>query len=65
MGKDFLQEPVEAYHSDNGMSASAMDPVTTPDVGRTPPPQGRVGAVPPPSNGRAGGCIATSQYSGG
>ncbi|SNV74575.1 DNA polymerase III subunit gamma/tau [Veillonella rodentium] len=54
MGKDFLQEPVEDCNSDNGMSASAMDPVTTPDVGRTPPPQGRVGAVPPPSNGRPG-----------
>lgn len=54
MGKDFLQESVEDYNSDNGMSASAMDPVNTPDVGRTPPPQGRVGAVPLPSNGRPG-----------
>lgn len=57
MGKEFLQEPVESYNSDNGMSASAMDPVTTPDVGRTPPPQGRVGAVPPPLNGRAGAAL--------
>ena len=57
MGKEFLQEPVESYNSDNGMSASVMDPVTTPDVGRTPPPQGRVGAVPPPSNGRAGAAL--------
>ncbi len=57
MDKEFSQEPAEDYNSDNGMSASAMDPVTTPDVGRTPPPQGRVGAVPPPSNGRPGAAL--------